>query len=71
MDLGIGIHPKDLPFIFDRFFRSTSVNHIPGTGLGLTIAKELIELHQGKILVESEFGKGTTFLVFLPKVQIK
>ncbi|MGB5909597.1 MAG: MASE3 domain-containing protein [Promethearchaeia archaeon] len=71
IDSGIGIHLKDLPFIFDRFFRATSVNHIPGTGLGLTIAKELIELHQGKIFVESEYGKGTTFLMFLPKVQIK
>ncbi|MHA2431094.1 MAG: sensor histidine kinase [Promethearchaeota archaeon] len=71
IDSGIGIHPKDLPFIFDRFFRSSTVNHIPGTGLGLTIAKELIELHQGKIFVESEYGKGTTFLVFLPKVQNK
>jgi len=71
IDSGIGIHPKDLPLIFDRFFRSSTVNHIPGTGLGLTIAKELIELHQGKIFVESEYGKGTTFLVFLPKVQNK
>jgi len=71
IDSGIGIHPKDLPFIFDRFFRSSTVNHIPGTGLGLTIAKELIELHQGKIFIESEYGKGSIFIVFLPKVQIK
>ncbi len=71
IDSGIGIHPKDLPFVFDRFFRASTVSQIPGTGLGLTIAKELIELHRGKIFVESEYGKGTTFLVFLPKVQIK
>ena len=71
IDSGIGIHPKDLPFIFDRFYRSSTVNHIPGTGLGLTIAKELIELHQGKIFVESEYGRGTIFSVFLPNVQNK
>lgn len=70
IDSGIGIHPKELPFIFNRFFRSSTVNHIPGTGLGLTIAKELIELHQGKVFIESEYGKGSTFLVFLPKIQI-
>ena len=71
IDSGIGINSKDMPFIFDRFFRSSTVHHIPGTGLGLTIAKELIELHQGKIFVESEYRKGTNFLVFLPKFQSK
>ncbi|MFX0180386.1 MAG: MASE3 domain-containing protein [Candidatus Hodarchaeota archaeon] len=71
IDSGIGINSKDIPFIFDRFFRSSTVHHIPGTGLGLTIAKELIELHQGKIFVESEYRKGTNFLIFLPKFQSK
>ncbi|MFX1496340.1 MAG: MASE3 domain-containing protein [Promethearchaeota archaeon] len=70
IDFGIGIHKEDIPFIFDRFYRANSVKDIPGTGLGLTIAKELIQLHQGKVYVESEFGNGTIFSIFFPKIQI-
>lgn len=66
-DYGIGIPKKDLIFIFDRFFRSDHVKDISGTGLGLSIAKDLVHLHHGKIYVESEVGKGSTFLIFLPK----
>jgi PAS domain S-box-containing protein len=66
-DTGIGIPAKDIPFIFERFFRSDHVKDISGTGLGLSIAKDLVELHNGTIHVESEVGKGSTFLIFLPK----
>ena len=68
-DEGIGIKPNEIPFIFDRFYRSTSVENIQGSGLGLSIAKELVELHYGSITVDSVFKEGTTFSVFLPKIR--
>lgn len=66
IDHGIGIKPHDLKKLFTRFFRSEEVSDIKGTGLGLAIAKEIIELHNGAIFVESEFGKGSEFIVFFP-----
>ncbi|MHA1986750.1 MAG: sensor histidine kinase [Promethearchaeota archaeon] len=68
-DFGRGIPKEDLPNIFDRFFRSSNVNEIAGTGLGLAIAKDLTEAHQGHIFVESELGKGTTLILFLPQIE--
>ena len=68
-DLGIGISKEDLPHLFERFFRARNVEKISGTGLGLCIAKELTDLHNGEIFVESEYGKGTTFSVFLPRLE--
>ena len=68
-DNGIGISEKDISSIFQRFFRSDQVSDIPGTGLGLPIAKELIELHNGEVYVESEYGKGTIFYVFFPRIE--
>jgi len=65
-DYGVGIKEEDLPSIFERFFRSEQVSDIPGTGLGLAIAKELIKLHDGEVWVQSEYGKGSTFSIFLP-----
>lgn len=69
-DTGIGIEPSELPFIFNRFFRSESakVTGVPGTGLGLSIIKEIVDLHNGKIKVESEPGKGSDFKIYLPLV---
>ncbi|MFX1514584.1 MAG: PAS domain S-box protein, partial [Promethearchaeota archaeon] len=69
VDEGRGIRKEDLPNIFDRFFRSEDVGKISGTGLGLSIARELIRLHKGEIFVESEFGKGSTFSIFLPRLE--
>ncbi|TXT61774.1 MAG: conserved membrane protein of unknown function [Promethearchaeota archaeon] len=66
-DGGRGISEEDLAHIFERFYRSDNVKDVEGTGLGLSIAKELVNLHQGGIHVESEYGKGSTFYVFLPK----
>lgn len=63
-DTGSGISPEDLPFIFDRFWRGDkSRSGRMNSGLGLAIAKQLIEAHGGEIKVESEIGKGTTFVI--------
>ncbi|MBY9015386.1 MAG: PAS domain S-box protein [Candidatus Lokiarchaeota archaeon] len=68
-DSGIGISKNDISSIFERFYRSEQVTDIPGTGLGLSIAKELIKLHSGEVYVESEYGKGTSFYIFLPRIE--
>ena len=70
-DTGIGISRENLPFVFDEFFRvkSKETQHTTGTGLGLPIAKKIIEAHNGYVKVVSEPGKGTTFSIFLPKAQ--
>ena len=59
-DTGIGIAPEYLPRIFEKFFRVPGQDHI-GSGLGLTIAKEIVEAHHGTITVASQLGKGTKF----------
>jgi PAS domain S-box-containing protein len=65
-DHGIGIPEQDLPQLFESFGRASNVGTIPGTGLGLAIVKKCVDLHGGKITVESELGVGTTFTVTLP-----
>lgn len=65
-DSGVGIPKKQQEKIFSRFFRAENVSQKPGTGLGLYLAKGLIEASSGKIWFESEEGKGTTFLFTLP-----
>jgi PAS domain S-box-containing protein len=64
-DTGIGIPVKDLPHIFNPFFRGEKDSK--GSGLGLAIVKRIIESHGGKIWVESEQGKGSAFIIMLPK----
>jgi signal transduction histidine kinase len=66
VDWGLGIPREDLPQIAEPFFRSESSEGVPGTGLGLAIAKQMIELHGGRLAVESELGSGSTFTVYLP-----
>lgn len=70
-DSGIGIETEDLPFIFDRFYRSEEARmYSPeGIGLGLSIAKWIIEQHQGSISVTSKPGKGTEIEIRLPKIK--
>jgi len=65
-DQGIGIPQKEQEQLFDAFYRSSNVGTISGTGLGLAIVKKCVERHQGEIAVDSEVGKGTTFIVTIP-----
>jgi len=67
-DNGVGIAPEDLPFVFDRFYRADKSLKRNGTesGLGLAIAKSIVEAHGGSISVESALGRGTTFTITLP-----
>ncbi len=60
-DNGIGIAPQDLPRIFDPLYRSPDVNDLPGTGLGLTIVRAILEQHDTTIEAQSEPGQGTVF----------
>ncbi len=67
-DHGIGIPAEDIDHLFTRFFRAKNAvaEQYPGTGLGLAIVHQALELHGGHIAVESELGKGTTFLIEIP-----
>ena len=62
-DTGIGIAPQDQEKLFTRFFRADhpGVRRVAGTGLGLSIAKSIVEMHGGRIWVESQLGEGSTF----------
>lgn len=66
-DEGIGIPDKDQKHLFEPFHRAENVGSIHGTGLGLTIVKKYVELHDGTIKVKSKAGKGTTFSITIPK----
>jgi two-component system NtrC family sensor kinase len=69
-DSGPGIPAADQPYIFDKFFRASNVpEDTGGTGLGLSIVKSIVDSHQGRIWVDSQLGKGTTFTVVLPTAQ--
>jgi signal transduction histidine kinase len=65
-DNGIGIPKGEMSRLFTQFFRASNVQDVIGTGLGLTIVKEIVDKHGGQIQVESEEGLGTTFIVHLP-----
>ncbi len=68
MDTGVGIYEKDLPHVFERFYKGSS-NTKKGSGLGLAITKEIINKHFGEIHVKSQLNKGTTFSIILPVSQ--
>jgi signal transduction histidine kinase len=67
-DEGLGISPEDQLHIWERFYRvdNTNTRRIGGTGLGLSITKALVELHGGRIWVDSTLGEGSTFSFTLP-----
>lgn len=65
-DTGIGIIEDELNSIFEPFFRGSNVKYIKGTGMGLSVVKRFIELHKGKISINSKPGKGTIVLLTLP-----
>jgi len=67
-DTGPGIAPEQLPHIWDRFYRGDRSRTVRGTGLGLTIARYLVEAHRGRIKVDSTPGKGSTFTITLPRL---
>jgi PAS domain S-box-containing protein len=67
-DQGIGIPEADLPRMFETFHRAGNVGNIAGTGLGLAIVKRAVELHGGRIAVDSRVGEGTRFTVRLPRL---
>lgn len=71
VDNGEGVPEKDIPHIFERFYRvdRSRSRETGGTGLGLTIAKEIVEAHDGEIEVTSQKGEGTTFTIYLPKAR--
>jgi DNA-binding response OmpR family regulator len=65
-DTGIGIPEADLPQVFDRFYRSVNAGDALGSGIGLSLVRQYVEMHQGSVSVTSEKGNGSTFTVLLP-----
>lgn len=72
-DTGQGIPPEDVPHLFQKFYRvdNSATRTIGGTGLGLFICRKIVELYQGRIWVESEVGKGSTFYINIPRLNLQ
>lgn len=66
IDQGIGMSPPQLARLYERFFRVDTSGRIQGTGLGTTIAKEIVDIHDGELVAESALGQGTTLTIWLP-----
>jgi len=69
-DTGIGIAPEHLPHVFERFYRGTTSRTDGGSGLGLSLAQEIVKRHHGRLEVDSEQGKGSTFSMIFPPASI-
>ena len=65
-DWGVGIPQADQPHLFDLFYRGSNTDEVSGTGLGLTIVKKAVNMHEGEVTFSSEVGLGSTFIVTLP-----
>lgn len=70
-DEGIGISQEELPYIFEKFYKSKLRQNAKGSGLGLMIAKQIVSKHEGEIAVESEVGVGTKFIVTFQKLEVE
>jgi two-component system sensor histidine kinase BaeS len=68
VDTGVGIDARELPLIFDRFYRGSQANEArgSGSGLGLAIVRSIVDMHGGRIAVDSRVGTGSTFTIILP-----
>ena len=71
-DQGYGISQEDIPYIWERFYKvdKSHSRKVPGTGLGLAIGREIIRLHKATVQVESEIGKGTSFIITFPECKL-
>jgi signal transduction histidine kinase len=70
-DTGCGISEEDLPRLGDEFYRVKREGAAPGIGIGLAIVKKILDIHGGRLEIESKLGKGSTFSVFLPRQKTK
>jgi signal transduction histidine kinase len=70
-DRGPGIPPAKVKRLFEKFYRADESGRVPGTGIGLTISKGLVEAHGGRIWVESRLGEGTTSRFTIPLMEEK
>ena len=66
IDKGIGIAPENQPHIFSAFYRAENVRSFPGYGIGLSLVEKIVKMHNGKLSVKSEQGRGSTFTIELP-----
>jgi signal transduction histidine kinase len=65
-DHGLGMTPEHVARIFNRFFRADPSGKIPGTGLGMSLVKEIVELQDGQVEIESQLGLGTSIILWFP-----
>ena len=65
-DQGIGMTPEQISRVFERFYRADTSGKVPGTGLGMSIVKEIIDIHQGMVDIQSSLGHGTTVTIWVP-----
>ncbi len=65
-DAGIGMTPAQVAHVCERFYRADASGNIPGTGLGMSIVKEIVELHRGRVQIDSAPGQGTEVTLWLP-----
>ena len=68
-DFGIGIKKNEIKYSFKRFYRGSNIQNIQGTGIGLSILKELLQLIKAQVFIESEENKGTRVIIFIPRLE--
>jgi signal transduction histidine kinase len=68
-DQGIGIPPEEIKYLLEPFYRASNVGTVKGTGFGMTVIKRFVELHHGRIFIESVLHKGTKVSIVLPHLQ--